>query len=226
MARSSLAALGIALLGVGCGGRTLSGQGGGQPDPASPVVSEPSVFAALDIRIAAEGYDAPDLNVRDPVTGAFPAEPPISVGLSATVEINGGTAEGRVPGLSVLADGAVIQETGSAASPPKFSFQYLPPNPVHGQGVAIELRLETTSFSLSAEPPVVEIVSPSVDETMAADQTLVLRWTGTSTAPDQASITPRGSCAVLFQRSGDDPRRGGSGTSRRRAPGRRRNGTS
>jgi hypothetical protein len=196
-----LAAL-VGFGGLGCGksehGASVAGQGGEVSDAGESSRSgAATVFSEVDVRVRVTGADTFDLNALDPA-GIPLNEPPIGVVVATTVEVNGGTREGRVPGLSILVDGRAIEETASAGSPQKFNFQHQAPDAAHGQTQELELRYQDESFTLPIAAPLVELRSPAPEATLAADQLVVLAWSGVDAAPDPVALSPRGSCAISF----------------------------
>jgi hypothetical protein len=204
------------LTSVACGAK--AGDGVGSPsdegDQPPPAMGDPAVFSSIDVSIRVSGSDAIDLDARDP-EGSYPAEPPIQIVVAASVEINGGTAEGRVSGLRIYGDGTELVESASAGAPQRFTFQYRHEDLVHGQSLDLELRYQGSSFTLRLEPPIVALTSPLAEATLSADEPLTVAWVGVESLPDSVAVYPRGrSCSIDFTRTGDvtfAPERDGSG---------------
>jgi hypothetical protein len=150
------------------------------------------VFSEIDVEIRTSVGDTFDPNVA--------TDPPLTTNGGAYVWINDGTSEGRVPGLRVFADGTEIEESGSAAAPPTFSFQYNRSDAVHGQPVDLEFRYQGASVTLRTEPLVVELTSPLAEQTVPADQELVIRWSGVRSAPTELLLSPTDPCTVALER--------------------------
>lgn len=193
----------VTSLGVGCGKSqhdmtrlSAGGEAGHGGDGAQSIGG--SIFSDIDLRLRVASAATLDLDARDPA-GAPLAEPPIVVVVAATVEVNGATAAGRVPGLAIFADGVALDETGSAGSPQRFSFMHRVVGAAHGQAVELEFRYEGESFTLPVVPPLVELTSPANESTLAADEPLVLDWTGIEMAPDPVAVSPLGNCSITFR---------------------------
>jgi hypothetical protein len=189
--------------GFACGksqhGASTAGHGGevsahaGETSPPGGATA----FSGIDVRVRLAGSDTLDLDALDP-SGVPLQEPPIRVVVATIVELNGGEREGRVPGLTILVDGREIEETASAGLPQKFSFQHQVTDAAHGQTIELELRYQDESFTLPVAAPFIELTSPAREATLAADEPIVLAWSGVDAAPDPVALFPRGSCAISF----------------------------
>ena len=190
---------------LGCGKSQHDGSTAAQGGEVSAHAGETSgpggatAFSEIDVSVRVDGFDTFDLDSLDPA-GVPLLEPPIRVAVAATVELNGGEREGRLPGLSILVDGLAIQEMASAGSPQRFSFQHVIRDAAHGQTIELELRYRDKSFTLPVTAPVVELTSPAHEVTLAADESIVLAWWGVEAAPDPVALFPRGSCAISYVR--------------------------
>jgi hypothetical protein len=199
-----LVALVVVSLGsFGCGKSQHEGSPMAQGDEVSAHAGESSgspgasAFSKLDVSVRVTGFDTYDLDALDP-EGVPLSEPPIRVVVATTVELNGGARERRVPGLGVLVDGLAISETASAGSPQKFSFQHQVRDAAHGQTIELELRYQDEAFALRVSAPLAQLTSPADEATLAADEPIVLAWSGIEAAPDPVALSPRGSCAISY----------------------------
>lgn len=104
------------------------------------------------------------------------------------VVINGGGEQGHVADLQIDADGTVLEEFGSAATPPNYAFQYTPSDPQPGQPVELRFRLQGSRFTLSLTPLRVELTAPTPGEELPADAPLQVRWRGVAVPPDELSL--------------------------------------
>lgn len=161
--------------------------------------SDSTVFSEIDVRIRVYSSDSVDSNARDE-DGNFLPEPPIVASRGARIEINDGTAEGRVSGLRVFSDGEELTETGSAGSPQKFSFQRDDlDTPDQDQDFEISFRYEEASYAVSVSPLEVELTSPTPDQMLRENDPLTLEWTGIDVSPEPVVIGARGqSCILTF----------------------------
>lgn len=170
---------------------------------AKPASGNQAVFSGIGVSIRVFGSDFVDPSVL-PNAGVVETEPALRVAVGARVVINGGTAAGRVPGLTIRAVDRELTEVGSAALAQSFSFEHRPLSPAHGQSLELEFRYQGSSFSLDVTAPAVAITSPAAGQVVAADQPVVLQWSGIAQPPGVASVTPRiGRCAIAFTRVGD-----------------------
>jgi len=190
-----------AALSLGCGGARNDATTAEVPRPTG----DQSVFAGVAITIHAWEAEAPDY---DDLAARESGPPPLRPHLSVHVTVNGGSSEGRVPGLVVLADGAPIDEVGSAAWPQSFSYQYSPRSPEPSARTVIELRLNGASFGLATIPIDAVITSPAAGETFSPARDVEVRWTGA--APSSLSVHANhheklttSACAVVYKRVGE-----------------------
>jgi hypothetical protein len=172
-------------------------------DEVPPPMGDTSVFASIDVLIRVSEYQHRDSDAR------IPGElPPIRLGRGVHVTIDGGRSEGRVPGLRVFANGSEVDEVGSAADPPSFSYQYYPhyhvSEPlVRGDRTLLELRLDGASFHVWVDPLAGEITSPSSEASVSPDAPLLVRFTGGFGEAQVSMYAARaeggGRCAVEYR---------------------------
>ena len=156
-----------------------SESGSTRVDGAAPLpTGDQSVFGAIDVAIQVLDYDdyAGD--------SAGPLAPPIEVHVTSRIKINGGTGAGRVPELRIFGDGIELNEVGSAAAPPAFTFTtHSNQDPAHS--MLLEFRYGESSFAFLAEPLDVQFTAPAKGETVEVNDTLIVRWRGIAAAPSE-----------------------------------------
>lgn len=153
--------------------------------PEDQPAGDQSVFAGLDVMVEVldlEHLHFTDAEYQDYIAGEL-AELPLGLAMLSLVEINGGSAERRVPGLQVFVEGEEAPEIrDDRPAAPWFTFQHQVRDAVRGKRTLMELRYQGSSFSIGAVPLEVEFTSPEPGETVSGDR-LIVRWTGVDDEP-------------------------------------------
>jgi len=150
--------------------------------PGQLPTGDQSVFSGIDVRVGVFDYDYVNDAAPEYVRGEV-QEPPLDFAMMSSIEINGGTADRRVPGLSVFVDGVEAPEVGNAGSPQRFTFQHQLEETVRGQRTLLEIRYQGASFSVGAVPLDVELTSPAAGATVTVNGPLPIRWASLQAEP-------------------------------------------